>query len=60
MVFIAADGRIVSIARNAVPFDESPIPSGGAVTGVLEIRGGRAAEVGAEPGDLVTARMFHR
>jgi uncharacterized membrane protein (UPF0127 family) len=60
MVFIAADGRIVSIARNAVPFDESPIPSGGAVTGVLEIRGGRAAEIGAEPGDLVTARMFHR
>ena len=60
MVFIAADGRIVSIARNAAPLDESPIPSGGAVTGVLEIRGGRAAEIGAEPGDLVTARMFHR
>lgn len=60
MVFIAPDGRIVSIARNAVPFDETPIWSGGAVTGVLEIAGGRAAEVGAEPGDMVTARMFHR
>jgi hypothetical protein len=30
------------------------------VTGVLEIRGGRAAEIGAEPGDLVTARMFKK
>lgn len=60
MVFIASDGRIVSIARNAKPFDETPIPSGGAVTGVLEIRGGRAAEIDAEPGDLVTARMFQR
>ena len=60
MLFIAPDGRIVSIARNAVPFDETPIWSGGAVTGVLEIAGGRAAQIGAEPGDMVTARMFHR
>lgn len=60
MLFIAPDGRIASIARNATPMDETPIPSGAPVTGVLEIRGGRAAEIGAEPGDLVTARMFHR
>ena len=60
MVFIGPDGRIVSIARNAVPMDETPIPSGGPITGVLEIRGGRAAEIGAEPGDMVTARMFQK
>lgn len=58
MVFIAADGRVVSIASNAVPMDETPIPSGGAILGVLEIRGGRAAEIGVEPGDRVKARIF--
>jgi uncharacterized membrane protein (UPF0127 family) len=59
MLFIAADGHIVSIARKAVPMSETPIPSGGDVLGVLEIRGGRAAEIGAEPGDVVTERRFH-
>lgn len=59
MLFIAPDGRIVSIARNAVPMDETGIPSGGAVLGVLELRGGRAAEIGAEPGDRVRERIFH-
>jgi uncharacterized membrane protein (UPF0127 family) len=60
IIFIAADGHVVSIARNAVPHDETPIPSGGAVLGVLEMRGGRAAEIGAMPGDVVRHRIFHR
>ena len=59
MLFIAADGHIISIARNAVPMSETPVPSGGDVLGVLEVRGGRAAEIGAEPGDVVTERRFH-
>ena len=59
MLFIAPDGRVVSIARNATPMSENPIPSGGDVLGVLEIRGGRAAEIGAEPGDRVQERIFH-
>lgn len=59
MLFIARDGRIVSIARNAVPENETPIPSGGPVVGVLELRSGRAAEIGAAPGDRVTQRIFH-
>ena len=59
IVFITADGRILSIARNAVPMDETPIPSGGDILGVLEIRGGRAAELGIEPGDRVRERIFH-
>ncbi len=59
MLFIAADGRIIAIARNAAPYSETPIPSGGDVLGVLEIRGGRAAETGIEPGDRVTERIFH-
>jgi hypothetical protein len=29
IIYIAPDGRVLSIARNAVPHDETPIPSGG-------------------------------
>jgi len=59
MLFIGPDGRIVSIARNARPMSEAPIASGGPVLGVLEVRGGRAGEIGAAPGDVVKARIFH-
>jgi hypothetical protein len=55
IVFISADGRIVSIARNATPMSEAHIPSGGPILEVLEVRGGRAAEIGAEVGDRVHA-----
>jgi hypothetical protein len=59
MLFIGADGRIISIARNAVPLSDANIPSGGPALGVLEIRGGRAAEIDALPGDRVENRIFH-
>lgn len=59
MVFIAADGRVVSVASDAVPMTETQIPSGGPVLGVLEIPGGRAAQLGIEAGDEVRARIFH-
>jgi uncharacterized membrane protein (UPF0127 family) len=57
MLFIEADGAILSIA-NAPPNSTAPIPSGGKITGVLEIRGGRAVEIGAQPGDQVRNRFF--
>ncbi len=60
LLFIGVDGRIISIARNAVPLSEATIPSGGEALGVLELRGGRAAEIGAEPGDKVRERIFPR
>jgi uncharacterized membrane protein (UPF0127 family) len=53
MVFIGADGRIVSIARNATPMSETPIASAGPVLDVLELKGGRAAEIEAAPGDRI-------
>ena len=59
MLFIQADGRILSIARQTKPFSLTPIDSGGPITAVLEIRGGRAAEIGAVPGDLVRHPYFH-
>jgi uncharacterized membrane protein (UPF0127 family) len=58
MVFIAADGHVVSIAHDARPHDETPIPAGGVVLGVLEIAGGRAAALDIQPGDLVHERIF--
>jgi hypothetical protein len=58
MVFIGADGRVVSVARNAAPMDRTPIPSHGVILGVLEIAGGRAAALGIAPGDRVFERIF--
>ncbi|WP_371134632.1 DUF192 domain-containing protein [Phenylobacterium sp.] len=58
MVFIRADGRVLSIQRNARPLDRTPLPAGGVVLGVLEIPGGRAAQLGVLPGDQVIHRIF--
>lgn len=55
MLFIKADGEIVRIHENAVPMDTTPIPSGEPVRFVLEIPGGRSAELGLEAG----ARLEH-
>jgi hypothetical protein len=58
IIYLAPDGRIASIGRDAVPFSEMLVPSPGPVSGVLEIRGGRAAELGIEPGDTVLHPHF--
>jgi uncharacterized membrane protein (UPF0127 family) len=54
IIFIRTDGTIAHIAENAVPFSEDKIPSGEPVAAVLELNGGRAAELGIAEGDKVT------
>ena len=54
ILFIRADRIIARIADNTIPFSEMPIPSGEPVAAVLELRGGRAAELGITEGDRVS------
>lgn len=53
IIFVGTDHRILNIAANAVPYDETPLPATGLASGVLELNGGRAAELGIKPGDQV-------
>jgi len=53
MIFVRADGTIANIAANTVPYSEEPVASDGPVKAVLEIAGGRSAELGIKPGDKV-------
>lgn len=53
IVFIGTDGQISNIAANAIPHSLDPKISSGMAAAVLEINGGRAAELGIAPGDRV-------
>jgi hypothetical protein len=57
MLFVRQDGTIARIAANTVPHSEESVTSSGEpVAAVLELRGGRAAELGISEGDRVIWR----
>lgn len=53
ILFIGPDGKIGRIAANTTPMSLDPVPSIDPVSAVLEIAGGRAAELGIREGDKV-------
>lgn len=58
MIFIAADGRIVNIARDTTPQSLAVLESAAPVMGVLEVRAGTTARLGIRPGDRVVHKIF--
>lgn len=52
IIFIGPDRRILNIVAGE-PYSLDSLPSAGPVINVLEIAGGRAAELGIKPGDVV-------
>ena len=54
MIFIRADGTIARIEANTVPLSLDPVPAGEPVGAVLELAGGRSAELGIAAGDKVS------
>ena len=53
IIFIGPDGRISNIAANTVPYSLDSVRSSGLASAVLELRAGRAKELGIVPGDRV-------
>jgi uncharacterized membrane protein (UPF0127 family) len=58
MLFIAADGRVVSIAERTVPESLTVLSAPEPVRAVLEVNGGTAARLGIRPGDKVVHPLF--
>jgi uncharacterized membrane protein (UPF0127 family) len=53
IIYINSDKKIVNIAKNAVPFDKTTIPSDGPAKYVLEVNAGLTDQWGLEKGDVV-------
>jgi uncharacterized membrane protein (UPF0127 family) len=53
MLFVRTDGTIAFIAADRQPYRREPVSAGIPVAGVVELRGGRAKELGIEEGDKV-------
>ncbi len=53
IIFVGADGRILNLAANTEPYSLKPVSSKGEASAVLELRAGRAAQLGIVAGDKV-------
>lgn len=59
MVFLRPDGSIINIAENAIPHDETGVPSAEPARAVLEIKGGQAQKLGLKPNDVIHFNIFN-
>lgn len=57
IIFIGTDWRIINIADHTEPYSLESVRSDGIASAVLELRAGRAEELGIGPGDLVEYRL---
>jgi uncharacterized membrane protein (UPF0127 family) len=53
IIFIGPDHRVINIAAMATPYSEASLPAAAPAAGVLELNGGRAAQLGIVPGSRV-------
>lgn len=53
LLFIGPDHKVVNVIADAVPYSLESRPSAAPVIAVLELNGGRAAQLGIGPGALV-------
>jgi len=53
IIYIAEDKTVVSIQKNAIPFDETALPSEGPAKYVLEVNSGLSNEWTLEKGDYI-------
>ncbi len=58
MLFINADGIIINIAQNTIPFSIDTIESGGPVRAVVELNAGQVARHNIAAGNQVTHPLF--
>uniref|UniRef100_UPI0034592656 DUF192 domain-containing protein n=1 Tax=uncultured Sphingomonas sp. TaxID=158754 RepID=UPI0034592656 len=54
IIFVRGDGTIANIEENTVPLSLEPVLSTEPVAAVLELAGGRSAELGIRAGDRVS------
>ncbi len=54
IIFIGTDRRVLNVAANTTPYALTPVGAVGMASAVLEIPGGRAAELGIAPGAQVS------
>ncbi len=53
IIYVGADRRIVSIAKNTTPFSEEGVPSEGLAQFVVEVNAGFCDKFGIKPGDKI-------
>jgi len=53
IIFVGTDKKILNIAANTIPYSLDPVSAIGPTALVLEIAGGRSAELGIKAGDTV-------
>ncbi|ADU14465.1 protein of unknown function DUF192 [Asticcacaulis excentricus CB 48] len=58
IIYISKSGEVISIQKNTMPMNETPLHSFGPAAAVLEINGGKADVLGIKPGDRITHRFF--